>query len=123
MQNMLKKMESLYTDLSEYYVFDKQKYTLEEFFTDLKTFKDSFLVSETKEKKNKTLRVFFVIVFCLCWQEAKKDNEREREIEEKNRKAKLAREKAEKERQEREARKKALIDMNPSETQEGVMDR
>lgn len=44
MQNMLKKMESLYTDLSEYYVFDKQKYTLEEFFTDLKTFKDSFLV-------------------------------------------------------------------------------
>lgn len=45
MQNMLKKMETLYTDLSEYYVFDKQKYTLEEFFTDLKTFKDSFLVN------------------------------------------------------------------------------
>lgn len=45
LQNMLKKMETLYTDLSEYYVFDKQKYTLEEFFTDLKTFKDSFLVS------------------------------------------------------------------------------
>lgn len=56
-------------------------------------------------------------------QEAKRDNEKEREMEEKNRKAKLAREKAEKERQEREARKKALIDMNPSETQEGVMDR
>lgn len=35
----------------------------------------------------------------------------------------MAREKAEKEKQEREARKKALIDMNPSETQEGVMDR
>lgn len=35
----------------------------------------------------------------------------------------MAREKAEKERQEREARKRALIDMNPSETQEGVMDR
>lgn len=46
MQNMLKKMETLYNDLSEYYVFDKQKYTLEEFFTDLKTFKDSFLVSK-----------------------------------------------------------------------------
>lgn len=57
------------------------------------------------------------------FQEAKKDNEKERELEEKNRKAKLAREKAEKEKQEREARKKALIDMNPSETQEGVMDR
>lgn len=35
----------------------------------------------------------------------------------------MAKEKAEKERQEREARKRALIDMNPSETQEGVMDR
>lgn len=37
-------MDTLYTELSEYYVFDKQKYTLEEFFTDLKTFKDSFIV-------------------------------------------------------------------------------
>ncbi|XP_031331598.1 protein diaphanous isoform X3 [Photinus pyralis] len=97
MQNMSKKMETLYTDLSEYYVFDKQKYVLEEFFTDLKTFKDSFIL-------------------------AHKDNEREREIDEKNRKAKLAREKAEKEKQERAARKRAIIDMNPSETQEGVMD-
>lgn len=38
-------MEALYDDLAEYYVFDKSKYTLEEFFTDLKTFKDSFYVS------------------------------------------------------------------------------
>ncbi|XP_018329945.1 protein diaphanous isoform X2 [Agrilus planipennis] len=97
MQKMFKKMDELYNELAEYYAFDKQKYVLEEFFTDLKTFKDSFI-------------------------EAKKDNEREREILEKNRKAKLAREKAEKEKQERAARKKALIDMNPSETQEGVMD-
>lgn len=44
LQNMCKKMDTLYTDLSEYYVFDKQKYTLEEFFTDLKTFKDHFVV-------------------------------------------------------------------------------
>ncbi|KAJ8930937.1 hypothetical protein NQ314_016201, partial [Rhamnusium bicolor] len=43
MQKMFKKMESHYNDLSEYYAFDKQKYTLEEFFTDLKTFKDSFI--------------------------------------------------------------------------------
>lgn len=46
MQKMFKKMESHYSDLSEYYSFDKQKYTLEEFFTDLKTFKDSFIVSD-----------------------------------------------------------------------------
>ncbi len=28
--------------LSEYFVFDKQKYTLEEFFSDIKTFKVCF---------------------------------------------------------------------------------
>lgn len=38
-------MEALYDGLAEYYVFDKTKYTLEEFFTDLKTFKDHFYVS------------------------------------------------------------------------------
>lgn len=59
---MLKKMESLYTDLSEYYVFDKQKYTLEEFFTDLKTFKDSFLVGTLK----KTLYVCLVMQFLFA---------------------------------------------------------
>lgn len=42
---MCKKMEALYDDLAEYYVFDKSKYTLEEFFSDIKTFKDSFYVS------------------------------------------------------------------------------
>lgn len=45
MDSMFKNMESLYTDLSEFYAFDKQKYSLEEFFTDVKTFKDAFLVS------------------------------------------------------------------------------
>jgi len=42
---MFKNMESLYADLSEFYAFDKQKYSLEEFFTDIKTFKDAFLVN------------------------------------------------------------------------------
>jgi hypothetical protein len=42
---MFKNMESLYADLSEFYTFDKQKYSLEEFFTDVKTFKDAFLVN------------------------------------------------------------------------------
>ena len=35
-------METLYAELAEYFVFDKQKYTLEEFFSDIKTFKDQF---------------------------------------------------------------------------------
>lgn len=42
---MLKKMEALYSDLAEFYVFDQAKYTLEDFFGDIKVFKDSFNVS------------------------------------------------------------------------------
>lgn len=45
LQGMFKHMDALYTDISEYFAFDKVKYTLEEFFMDLKTFKDSFVVS------------------------------------------------------------------------------
>lgn len=42
---MFKQMQTLYTELAEYYAFDKQKYTMEEFFGDIKTFKDMFLVN------------------------------------------------------------------------------
>ena len=42
LQAMGSKMDSLYSDLAEYFVFDKQKYTLEEFFGDIKTFKDQY---------------------------------------------------------------------------------
>ena len=44
LQAMFKKMDDLYTSLSEYFVFDKQKYTLEEFMGDIKKFKDQFKV-------------------------------------------------------------------------------
>ena len=39
---MASKMEKLYTGLSEYFVFDKNKYSLEEFFGDIKLFIDQF---------------------------------------------------------------------------------
>ena len=52
------KMESLYTDLAEYFVFDKQKYTLEEFFGDIKLFKDQF-----KQVGRNNLVVFKVSYF------------------------------------------------------------
>ena len=42
---MSKKMETLYSGLESYYVFDKQKYTLEEFMSDIKKFKDQFKVT------------------------------------------------------------------------------
>lgn len=45
-----------------------------------------------------------------------------REAEEKARRAKEAREKAELEKAERAARKRALVDMSATQTQEGVMD-
>lgn len=52
LMNMFQNMEALYSDLAEYYVFDKQKYTLNEFFTDLKMFKDDFYVSLKKIQFN-----------------------------------------------------------------------
>ncbi|XP_014210886.1 protein diaphanous isoform X2 [Copidosoma floridanum] len=97
MQNMFKKMDSLYTDISEFFVFDKQKYTIEEFFGDIKKFKDDFI-------------------------QAHKEILKIREMEEKQCRARQAREKAERERAARAERKRALVDMNAQETQEGVMD-
>nr|CAD7437653.1 unnamed protein product [Timema bartmani] len=97
MQNMFKNMESLYDDLAEFYTFDKLKYTPEEFFSDIKSFKDAF-------------------------SQAHKDNIKVREAEDKIRRTKEAKEKAEKEKRERVERKKALVDMDAPQTQEGVMD-
>ena len=42
---MFQNMETLFQSLAEYYAFDKNKYSCEEFFGDLKQFKDLFLVS------------------------------------------------------------------------------
>ncbi|XP_015122157.1 protein diaphanous isoform X2 [Diachasma alloeum] len=97
MQSMYKNMETLYTDISDFFAFDKQKYTIEEFFGDIKKFKDDFVQSQKEIIKL-------------------------REGEEKQRRAREAREKAELERAARAARKRALVDMNAHETQEGVMD-
>ncbi|XP_046743898.1 protein diaphanous isoform X2 [Diprion similis] len=97
MQNMFKNMDGLYTDISDFFAFDKQKYTIEEFFGDIKTFKDAF-------------------------EQARKENAKMRESEEKQRRAREGREKAEAERAARAERKRALVDMNAHEAQEGVMD-
>lgn len=44
-------MQQLYKDLAKYYVFDFKKYTLDEFFTDIKAFKEKFYVSNKTSKK------------------------------------------------------------------------
>ncbi|CAO1423226.1 unnamed protein product [Diamesa tonsa] len=90
-------MENLFKDLSDFYSFDQNKYTLEEFFTDIKTFKDSFA-------------------------QAHNDNMKVRENEEKARRARESREQQQKDMQERNQRKLALVDIDSVQTQEGVMD-
>lgn len=40
---MQKQMENLFSDLGEYFAFDVAKYTMEEFFTDIKTFVELFV--------------------------------------------------------------------------------
>lgn len=96
LQNRFENMKTLFSNLAEYYAFDEKKYTFEDFFSDLKKFKDSF------------------------W-EAYLENVKMREAEEKSRRMKEAREKAERELAERANRKKAWIDIT-GQTQEGVMD-
>ncbi|KAG7201503.1 hypothetical protein KM043_004258 [Ampulex compressa] len=97
MQNMFKNMDTLYSDISEFFAFDKQKYTIEEFFGDIKKFKDDFTQAQREIAKLK-------------------------EGAEKQRRAREARDKAEAEKAARAAHKRALVDMNAHETQEGVMD-
>ena len=45
---MAQKMTELYTSLAEYFVFDAQKYSLEDFMGDIKTFKQQFKVKKTR---------------------------------------------------------------------------
>lgn len=94
---MQTQMENLFKDLAEYYAFDQNKYTLEEFFTDIKTFKDAFV-------------------------QAHRDNVKIRETEEKANRARESREQQQKDLQERNQRKLALVDIDAAQTQEGVMD-
>ncbi|KAL4711204.1 hypothetical protein ACJJTC_019045 [Scirpophaga incertulas] len=95
LQSMCRKMEELYGQLAEYYVFDPRKYTPEEFFSDLKTFKDAFVT-------------------------AHHENVVSRETEERARRAREARAQAERERRDRQHRYKQLVDMDRA--QDGVMD-
>ncbi|XP_017855287.1 protein diaphanous isoform X2 [Drosophila busckii] len=90
-------MEKLFKDISDYYAFDPSKYTMEEFFGDIKTFKDAF-------------------------QSAHAENVRQREEEQKKRRMQEAREQSQREQMERKQRNMAVVDMDAAQTQEGVMD-
>uniref|UniRef100_A0A8C5TZ20 Diaphanous related formin 2 n=1 Tax=Malurus cyaneus samueli TaxID=2593467 RepID=A0A8C5TZ20_9PASS len=90
LSNMHNNMTKLYENLGEYFTFDPKAISIEEFFGDLSNFRTLFL-------------------------EALKENNKRRELEEKTKRAKLAKEKAERERLERQKKKQQLIDMNKGE--------
>ncbi|XP_061165024.1 protein diaphanous homolog 2-like isoform X2 [Saccostrea echinata] len=97
MKGMYKMVDNLYKEMGKYYTFDVKKYAMEEFFNDIKVFKETFV-------------------------QALKDNAKIRETNEKIRRAKEAKERQQKEREAKLARKKALVDMTIDDDQEGVMD-
>ncbi|XP_063101617.1 protein diaphanous homolog 2 isoform X3 [Cavia porcellus] len=96
LSTMHNNMIKLYENLGEYFIFDSKTVSIEEFFGDLSNFRTLFL-------------------------EAVKENNKRREMEEKTRRAKLAKEKAEQEKLERQKKKKQLIDIHKGD-ETGVMD-
>ncbi|XP_074962790.1 protein diaphanous homolog 2 isoform X6 [Phalacrocorax aristotelis] len=97
LSNMHNNMTKLYENLGEYFTFDPKAISIEEFFGDLSNFRTLFM-------------------------EALKENNKRREMEEKTKRAKLAKEKAEREKLERQKKKQQLIDMNKEGDETGVMD-
>ena len=45
MNSMYKMVDNLYKEMGKYYTFDVKKYAMEEFFNDIKAFKELFQVS------------------------------------------------------------------------------
>ncbi|KAK9963239.1 hypothetical protein ABG768_006440 [Culter alburnus] len=94
---MHKNMQKLYESLGSYFAFDPHTISIEDFFGDLANFRNLFM-------------------------DAVRENHKKREMEEKIKRAKLAKEKAEREKLERQQKKKQLIDMNKEGDETGVMD-
>uniref|UniRef100_A0A669C8D7 Diaphanous-related formin 3 n=1 Tax=Oreochromis niloticus TaxID=8128 RepID=A0A669C8D7_ORENI len=90
-------METLYQNLLEYFAIDPKKTSVEELFTDLSNFRSMFT-------------------------QALKENFRQRETEEKQRRARAAKEKAEREKRERQQKKRRLLEVNAENDETGVMD-
>ncbi|XP_078102577.1 protein diaphanous homolog 3-like isoform X4 [Sander vitreus] len=90
-------METLYQNMLEYFAIDPKKTSVEELFTDLSNFRAMFT-------------------------QALKENLKQRESEEKQRRALAAKEKAEREKQERQQKKRRLLEVNAENDETGVMD-
>uniref|UniRef100_A0A8C9A0X1 Diaphanous related formin 3 n=1 Tax=Prolemur simus TaxID=1328070 RepID=A0A8C9A0X1_PROSS len=90
-------MEKLYQSIMGYYAIDVKKVSVEDFFTDLNNFRTTFM-------------------------QAIKENIKKREAEEREKRARIAKELAEKERLERQQKKKRLLEMKTEGDETGVMD-
>ncbi|XP_049502991.1 protein diaphanous homolog 3 isoform X1 [Panthera uncia] len=90
-------METLYQSVMGYYVIDVKKVSVEDFFNDLNNFRTTFM-------------------------QARKENVKKREAEEREKRAQIAKELAEKERLERQQKKKRLLEMKTEGDETGVMD-
>ncbi|XP_026991503.1 protein diaphanous homolog 2 isoform X1 [Tachysurus fulvidraco] len=97
LSTMHKNMQKLYESLGSYFAFDPHSISIEDFFGDLSNFRTHFM-------------------------EAVKENYKKREMEEKIKRARVAKEKAEREKQEQQQKKKQLIDINKDGDETGVMD-
>ncbi|XP_077711591.1 protein diaphanous homolog 3 isoform X2 [Canis aureus] len=90
-------MEKLYQSVMGYYAIDVKKMSVEDFFNDLNNFRTTFM-------------------------QARKENIKKREAEEREKRAQIAKELAEKERLERQQKKKRLLEMKTEGDETGVMD-
>ncbi|XP_045334405.1 protein diaphanous homolog 3 isoform X4 [Leopardus geoffroyi] len=90
-------METLYQSVMGYYAIDVKKVSVEDFFNDLNNFRTTFM-------------------------QARKENIKKREAEEREKRAQIAKELAEKERLERQQKKKRLLEMKTEGDETGVMD-
>ncbi|KAM4859649.1 protein diaphanous homolog 3 isoform 1-T1 [Thomomys bottae] len=93
----LENMEQSYQSMMGYYAIDVKKVAVEDFLSDLNTFRTTFM-------------------------QAIKENIKKREAVEKEKRARIAKELAEKERLEREQKKKRLLEMKTEGDETGVMD-
>uniref|UniRef100_A0A8C4MIE4 Diaphanous related formin 3 n=1 Tax=Equus asinus TaxID=9793 RepID=A0A8C4MIE4_EQUAS len=90
-------MEKLYQSIMQYYAIDVKKVSVEDFLTDLNNFRTTVM-------------------------QAIKENVKKREAEEREKRARIAKELAEKERLERQQKKKRLLEMKTEGDETGVMD-
>ncbi|XP_057563592.1 protein diaphanous homolog 3 isoform X3 [Hippopotamus amphibius kiboko] len=90
-------LDKSYQSIMGYYAIDMKKVSVEDFLTDLNNFRTMFM-------------------------QAMKENFKKREAEEKEKRARIAKELAEKERLERQQKKKRLLEMKTEGDETGVMD-